>query len=257
MHAFRLLPVALVAGLLPLAAHAQDAAPPPAGWTGTGELGFALSRGNSRSENLNAKLAFGKETEQWKHDWYLSALRSKGDVTGDFDGDGVEETKYDLTANRYEAGASSAYKFDPRNYVVGALRYENDDFSPYEYQGTFSVGYGRVFVKNDRTSFSGEIGPGYRRAREADSGEVQSGIIGRGKLDFAHKLTDNTSLVDTLVVESGSDNTYARNLFGVQVAVSKGLAMKAGLETRYNSRVDGALRKTDNLTTVNLVYDFK
>ena len=31
------------------------------GWTGTGELGFALSRGNARSESLNTRLAFARE----------------------------------------------------------------------------------------------------------------------------------------------------------------------------------------------------
>jgi putative salt-induced outer membrane protein len=81
--------------------------------------------------------------------------------------------------------------------------------------------------------------------------------IARGLADWSFRLTDTASLVDNVLVESGSDNTFARNLFGIQVAVSKGLAMKAGLETRYNSRVDAGIRNTDNLTTVNLVYDFK
>src|SRR5688500_17622380 len=104
-------PIALAIVLLcgtPLAALAQDAA--PTGWTGTGELGLALARGNSRSDNLNGKLAFANEDAEWKHNYYLSMLRSKGEVTGDFDGDGVAEESFELNANRYEAGASSAIK---------------------------------------------------------------------------------------------------------------------------------------------------
>ena len=238
------------------AAHAQEADAPPQGWHGTGELGFALSRGNSRSENLNAKLAFGMEDAQWKHDWSVAALRSKGEVKGDFDGDGIEDERYEKTANRYELGASSAYKFDERSYLVGAGRYENDDFSPYDYQGTASVGYGYYFVRNERTSFSGEAGPGYRRARDAATGRIESSVIGRAELELAHKLTDNTALTDTLLVESGKDNTFAQNDFGVSVAMNEAFALKAGLQARYNSDVEPGIKKTDTLTTLNLVYNF-
>lgn len=251
--------LSLVLLALAPAAFAQqspDAAPAPQGWHGTGELGFALSRGNSRSENLNAKLAFGKEDEFWKHDWSATALRSKGGVKGDFDDDGVEDERYEETADRYELAASSAYKFDARNYLVGAGRYENDDFSPYDYQGTLALGYGHYFARSERTTFSGEIGPGYRRARDAETGAVDTGVIGRGKLELSHKLTANTTLTDTLLVESGSDNTYAQNDLGVAVAMNQAFALKAGLQARHNTEVEPGVEKTDTLTTVNLVYNF-
>lgn len=235
----------------------DDAA--PEGWTGTGELGFALSRGNARSESLNAKLAFGKETEQWRHQWHAAALRAKGEVTGDFDGDGVAEERYELNANRYELGASSAYKFDARSFVVASSRYENDDFSPYAYQATLAIGYGRTLVDSERTQLSAEIGPGFRRAREADTGETENGAIVRAKAVFSHQLTANTQLFDTLLVESGSDNTFAQNDLGIAVAMNEAFALKAGLQVRYNSDADGTagIKKTDTLTTINLVYSFR
>src|SRR3546814_11597480 len=83
-------------------------------------------------------------------DWSSDVCSSDLEVSGDFDGDGVEEERYELSANRYEIGASSAYKFDPRNYVVGSARYENDDFSPYDYQAIASAGYGHKFIENER-----------------------------------------------------------------------------------------------------------
>lgn len=251
----------LVLTALPLSAPAQDTTSPPAdtGWTGTGELGLALARGNARSENLNAKLDFGKEDAQWKHDFHVAALRGKGEVTGDFDGDGVEEESFELNANRYEAAASSGYKFDESNYVVGALRYENDDFSAFDYQATASVGYGHKFINNDRTGLLTEIGPGFRRSRDAETGEVETGAIARGLVDFKHKLTDNTELFNTLLVEAGSDNTYLQDDFGVAVAMNEHFALKAGLQVRHNTDVDedAGVEKTDTLTTVNLVYSFK
>lgn len=239
-------------------AHADDTATTD-GWTGTGELGFALSRGNARSESLNARLAFGKEAGQWKHDWFAAALRAKGEVTGDFDGDGVAEERYELNANRYELGASSAYRFDERQYVVGSGRYENDDFSPYEYQATLSIGYGRKLIDSERTKLSADIGPGFRRARVADGGDTENGAILRGKVDFMHQLTGNTQLVNAFLVESGSDNTFVQNDLGIVVAMNEAFALKAGLQVRHNTEVDGVdnVKKTDTLTTVNLVYNFR
>src|SRR5690606_39650259 len=86
---------------------------------------------------------------------------------------------YELGANRNEPVRSSSDKFDPRNYVVGAARYENDDFSPYDYQAIASFGYGHKFIDSERTRLSTEIGPGFRRARDAETGAVESGAVDR------------------------------------------------------------------------------
>lgn len=253
-------PLALAIALLcstPFAAIAQGDAPAPTGWTGTGELGLALSRGNSRSDNLNGKLQFQNEDAEWKHNYYLSVLRSKGEVTGDFDGDGEEEESFELNANRYEAGASSAIKVNEVSSWVAALRYERDDFAPFESQATFSMGYGHNFIKNDRTTFSGEIGPGYRTAKDADTGERENDVIGRGLLDFKHALTDNTEIYNTFLVESGDDNTFGQNDIGVKVAMNESFALKAGVQVRHNTEVNPGTEKTDTLTKVNLVYNIK
>ncbi|ADV26419.1 protein of unknown function DUF481 [Pseudoxanthomonas suwonensis 11-1] len=248
----------LSAALLPLAAPAQELARTPEGWTGTGELGLAMARGNSRSESLNTRLRFSREEEHWKNGFSLSALRSRAEVESDTDGDGIEERRYETSANRYDVSGSSAYRFSPRHHVSANGRYEHDDFSSYDYQGTVAIGFGSRFIDNDRTKFTGEIGPGYRRARTSLDGEVQSSLIGRGLLDLRHQLTDNTELFNTLLVESGKDNTFAQNDLGVSVAMNERFALKAGLQARHNTEVeDASTRRTDTLTTVNLVYNFR
>lgn len=248
-----LLAAALLA-VLPLAAQAEE---PVRGWRGTGELGIAAARGNARSESLNGKLEFSNEDDQWKHDYSLSALRAKGEATGDFDGDGVEEESFELNANRYEAAASSAMKVNETSSWLAALRYENDDFAPYEYQTTFAMGYGHDFIENERTTLTTEIGPGYRRAKNASTGENEGDAIVRGKLEYKQVLTSNTQLYNTLLMESGSDNTFAQNDTGVTVAMNESFALKAGLQLRHNTDVGPGIEKTDTLTTVNLVYDIK
>jgi len=244
-----ILTAALLAAL-PFTAHAD-------GWTGTGELGLAVARGNAESENLNGKLNFLNEDEQWKHAFYLTALRAKGQVTGDFDGDGIPETRSELTANRYEIGASSAYKFSERSSWVASLRYENDDFAAYEWQQTIGIGFGHQMIDSESTKLGLEIGPGFRRAKNATTGQTESDGIVRGKLDYRHKLTGNTDLVNLFLLESGDDNTFAQNDLGLVVAMNSSLALKAGVQVRHNTKVAANREKTDTLTTVNLVYSFK
>lgn len=229
-------------------------------WSGSGEVGFALTTGNTKSQNLNAKLAFKKEDAQWKHNFFLNALRSKGESNGE----------YDLTANRYDIGASSGYKFDERSYLVGAARYENDDFSTYSYQWIVSLGYGYTFIKNAQTEFSAEVGPGYRRLDSRRysviSGDppietfvdpaAEGNIVGRGLISFKHKFNDSTSFENTTLIETGSNNTFLQNDAGLSVSMTDKLALKLGYQVRHNSDVTPDKKKTDQLLTTNLVFKF-
>ncbi len=248
---------------LPLVAHAEDGT-----WSGAGELGFAMTRGNTKSENLNAKLDFKMENDAWKHNVFLNALRSKGEVTTT--ADGVSTQTYSLTANRFEAGASSGYKLDERSYIVGAARYENDDFSPYKYQWIVSLGYGYTAIKNDRTELSFEAGPGYRRLDKRPYNLVlgdppvltevdpaaEGQVVARGLVAFKHKLTDNTAFENTFLVEAGSDNKFIQNDASLAVSMNSKLALKLGYQVRHNTDISPGADKTDQLLTTNLVYKF-
>jgi putative salt-induced outer membrane protein len=256
-------------------AQAQDAAAPTAdsatangGWTGTGEFGFASARGNSRTENVNAKLGLNQENEYWKNNFFLNGMRSKGEVSVvDADTDATVD-RFSTTANRYDTGASVGYKLDPRSYIVGAGRYEHDDFGANLWQGIFSLGYGYIALKNERAELSFEIGPGYKRYRPANTtvlvdGETvevrqptESEAVGRGLVNFKYRLTDNTAFEDTLLIEAGSKNKYYQNDAGLSVSMTKKMALKFGFQVRYNSNTQPGTQSTDTLTTTNLVYNF-
>lgn len=285
----RLLIATLVLAALPFAASAQDAnantnansnAAQNGGWTGSGEFGFASARGNSRSENANAKLGLSQENEVWKNNFYLNGLRSKGEVSVT-DADGNTVDKFSTTANRYDTGASVGYKFDPRSYIVTAARYEHDDFGANLWQGIVSVGYGYIALKNERAELSFEIGPGFKRYQPAKTTravlnpdgtpatdaqgnalsqsytpDAESEVVGRGLINAKYRLTENTALEDTLLVEAGSKNQYYQNDIGLSVSMTKKMALKVGYQIRYNSDTQPGTKSTDKLTTTNLVYNF-
>ncbi|WP_109127056.1 DUF481 domain-containing protein [Dyella sp. C11] len=270
---------ALLAALARFGAQADDASSNPAnngGWTGQGEFGFASSYGNSRSENINAKLGLNQENDLWKNNFFLNGLRSKGEVqVQDQQGNTID--RLTTTANRYDTGASVGYKLDPRSYIVTAARYEHDDFGANLWQGIVSVGYGYIALKTDRTELSFEAGPGYKRYRPADVDQsvtvnqpdgttatetvrvrqnTVSEAVGRGLVNYKYRLTDNTAFEDTLLIEAGADNKYYQNDIGLSVSMTKKVALKLGYQVRYNSDVQPGTQSTDSLVTTNLLYNF-
>ena len=252
------LPAAFALILAAPAAMAQDADAGPEGWKGTGELGFVSSSGNSRSDSINAKIGFKFEDEDWKHELFAAGFRQRAErvVLTDPNDPASGTRVMEVSANRYELGGTTARKLDERNALYASLRYENDDFAAFDYQATLSVGWGHQAIESEDTNLYFEVGPGYKHVKDAATGETDGYFIARGKVNFSHKLTANTRLVDTFLVEAGSDNTYMQNDFGVQVAMNARLAIKAGLQHRHNTDVPAGVKKTDRLTTVNLVYNF-
>jgi putative salt-induced outer membrane protein len=207
-------------------------------WKPSGELGYVMTSGNSETSSLNAKVALQGEGT-WVHDYYALVLRG--------------ETDDETTAQRYEVAGKSGYKFSERRYVFGSVRYENDDFAPFDYQVTGAGGLGWYALKSDATTWLFEVGPGARRS-ELVTGESETDFVGRGLMDLRHALTGTTQLIETLLVETGSSNTFLQNDLGVAVSISKSLALKAALQVRRNSETPPGVDRTDTLTTINVVW---
>jgi putative salt-induced outer membrane protein len=208
-------------------------------WKGKGEVGVVLARGNSETETANVKLDLATERDRWKHGFGIAALRSSNDSV--------------LTAERYGAFWQSDRKISDRSFWFGGLRYEQDEFSGFDYQASATTGFGYKFIDSDTTKLSGQIGAGYRRSKNSVTGETDGDPIGTGQLSYEQQLTPTTKLVDKLVVESGSSNTFVSNDLALQVSMTQRLALSFGIGVRYNSDPPTGLKSTDTLTTVNLV----
>lgn len=226
-------------------------------WSGSGgELGFASAHGNSSTESFNGRLKLRYGDDDWIHSMDLFGLRSSAEYTKTAD-DGSTSRTRQTTANRYTVGAGSALQLGEHRQITATVRYESDDFATYDRQGSFGLGYGTRLIDSERLNLDAQIGPGVRRSHNSDTDENRTGFIGRGLFDMKFAMTDNTQLVNTLLVESGSYNTFAQNDFGVAVNMNEHFALKAGWQARHNSDVADDKRKTDTLTTMNMVYSFK
>lgn len=241
--------------------EAPPAPPPPAPpaptLTGGGELGFAAASGNTNNESFNGRLDLTyNDGSAWRHSASLFGLHSRSEYTRTQD-DGSVVRDRRTTANRYTVTANSAYLMDDRGTLNTSVRHEQDDFGTYSRQQSISLSYGNRVIENERAHLDLQVGPGFRRAYDTLDGRNEASFIGRGLIDMRYALSENTEIVNKLLVESGEYNTFAQNDLGVSVTMNSHLALKAGWQARHNSDVAPDIKKTDTLTTMNVVYRFK
>ena len=249
-------PLLLAAGLfaLPLA-HADDAPPPPVGWTGKGEVGAVLARGNADTTTADVKFDGSDTFGNWKNIAHLAFLYGE---SADFS-----------TAQRLEGAWESDYNYSKKMFVFGAVAGEDDKFDGFVYQATLSTGLGYKVVDSDTTKLTVTAGVGYRRLQtetlikdddgrvvDRDPGASASDGVGTVGLDYSQQITKTTKLVDRLAIQSGGQNTAVANDFSVAVNMTDALALSFGFGVRYNSDPPLGSKSSDELTTINLVYAF-
>ena len=234
-------------------AYADD--PTPVGWSGKGEAGLVLARGNADTTTANVKLDAADFVDAWKHTVHLAFLYGKNATFA--------------TAQRLEGAWQTDYNFGKKAFVFGSVNGENDHFDGFVYQVTFSTGLGYKFIDTDTTKLTGTLGAGYRRLQpeellktpdgrvyERIPGESTSDGVASGGLEYLQQVTQTTKLTDKLTVQSGGQNTAVGNDFAVVVNVNHSLALSVGYGVRYNSNPPLGSKTTDQLTTLNLVYNF-
>ncbi len=224
-----------------------------ADWTGKGEVGVAVASGNTETKAANAKVEMVNELDKWKH---LLGL------TGNYAADDIG-----TTGQRWEARGQSEYRFGDNTFSFASARYEDDRFSGFNYQATVGAGLGYHFIDTEITKLTAQVGAGYKffETRESldDDGITfipaasDSELIFTAGVDFSHQLTDTTKVLNKFIVESGSDNTFLQNELSLQVRMTEVLALAVGYAVRHNTDPPDGFEKTDTLSTLNLVYEFK
>jgi putative salt-induced outer membrane protein len=211
-------------------------------WSGSGQLGFSMTSGNSDNESLTAGLLLERESEKWVNNINLDVVRASSDGKD--------------TAERYTLSTRNGYKFDANDYIYNNTRYDKDNFSGFDYTITTSFGWGHQFADAEDYKFSTEIGVGYKiEALDADRTE-NTGAVLVGKLNYMRAITETLTFNEVLLIESGEDNTFLQNDLGFKFKVNSQFSVKLAHQYRYNT--DPAPGKTsyDSLVSANLVYDF-
>lgn len=235
----KMLPLILLS-LSPLVFAADETGDSP--WSGEGDLAFSKSSGNSENETLLAKLMLSYKRDRWTHVGNIEAINASEDET--------------RSAEAYTVRGKSSFEFGERYYGFGNGRYEDNRFSGYEYQASFTGGLGMHVIDTERTRWDVETGAGYRRSEEQDTGATFNEAIFRAASIYQHQLTETTRLENTLGVESGADNTFAEGMIGLRVSINSRLGLRVTYTVKHNTDVPVDSKNTDTLTSVGLTYSF-
>jgi len=221
------------------------ALPAAAQWTGKGEAGLAVADGNSNTRTANAKLAIGLKVDAWEHSFGLAGLYVRNDG--------------ETSARRWNSFLQTHYNFGGGNtFWFGGLRYEQDRFSGFDHQGVVDTGVGHKFIDTEATKLAGQVGVGYKVWETLDTPrDKDSSAAGTAALEFSHQLTATTSITNKFGAEVTSGNNFLQNELGLAVKMSDRLALSLGYAVRYNTDPPAGFKKSDTLSTVNLVYEVK
>ncbi|HKJ53908.1 MAG TPA: DUF481 domain-containing protein [Gammaproteobacteria bacterium] len=225
-----------------LHAAGTDTGASTSAWKGEGELGFSSTSGNSDSENLNASLGLSSEADNWKHSVTLKSLKAKTDG--------------ETSADRLEFRERSEYGLSERSYLYGQLRYEDDEFSGYDYQVAATVGAGSRLLASGRHLLDTSAGLGVRQVKSSADGKTDAEAIVGADLGYEYTISESAALSERLLLERGEQNTYAESETALRTRINGALSAKVSYLVKHNSEVPPGIENTDRLVTVSLVYGF-
>ncbi len=222
-------------------AQAEKAAEEEGPWSGALSLGYLATSGNTETTSYNTKFGVGYAGDKWAHSFDASAI-------------GADESET-TTAESYQAGWKSEFSFTEHDFVFGTVDWRKDRFSGVDQQLSEAISYGRRLVDTPKHVLSVGIGMGHRQADLAD-GTSESGVIGRGNIDYKWHFSETAGFDQNVIVESGSDNTYLESVSAVRARLLGDFALVVSYTIKQNSNVPIGSEKTDRLTAISIEYAF-
>lgn len=242
--------------LLPLAsfASAADADQKPA-LTASAELGFLYQTGDTKSADIKAGLTLNHEKDKWRSVVAFNILAKKLETQDD-----SGNKTFESTANKWDISAQTNYTIgeEGKNYLYGNLAHEQDKFSGYESQSSFSGGWGRHWFESKTSSFFADIGPGVKRDVALD-GETNTNLIIQAQALYKHKFNDNVAFKQSFIArqatESGDNSAY-KSETSVTAKLIDSLQLKFALRIDYDTEVAPGSENTNTETSMTLIYSF-
>jgi len=213
--------------------------------TGSGELGFSDSTGNTVNTSLYGalKLIYSQKNYSIKSELEANYKSEDGTQT-------QERYIINIQGNRY-------YTADKSYYSLVSARFEKDKFSDIELDSTYSLGLGKTLYKTEQTNLNGEMSVGYQNTDYVTQGvDSDSQTVGIAKLNLTHKINEQVAFAQDLSVTTGEELTKLESNTGFKIKVAEKMNLKAAYKYRHNDSPAAGTKKTDTQTVLTLIYDF-
>jgi putative salt-induced outer membrane protein YdiY len=248
--------------LLPVVSYAVSAesTEQKSPYTASAELGFLYKTGNTKSADLKAGFNLKHEKEKWRSSLAFNILAKKLEKEDDL---GNEE--FETTDNKWDIAAQTNYTIgeEAKNYLYGSLAHEQDKFSGFESQSSFSAGWGRQWHKTETSSFFADIGPGIKydvtRATDAVPSESSTNLIIQAQALYTRKLNEHVEFKQYLVAKQATksgENSVYKSETSVTAQLIDALQLKFALRIDYDTEVKEGFEDTNTETSMTLIYNF-
>ncbi|MBI3477959.1 MAG: DUF481 domain-containing protein [Acidobacteria bacterium] len=229
------------------------------GWNGGLNLGFALTRGNSASKNLNIAFAATRKGFKDKLSLYSTSVYATNDKEG---------ASPSTTANAIGGGARYDRDFAPRVFGFVNGDFYHDELQHLDLRSVFGGGIGWHAIKSEKTSLDLLAGVNYTHESYGafllgdgtPVGAVSRSLAGLTLGDeFTHKLSKSTVITQNLYFYPDLTNTgeYRGTFtFGTVTKINKWLGWQNTFGDIYVSQVPAGTKKNDILFSTGLNFSF-
>jgi putative salt-induced outer membrane protein len=244
-------------------AGAADAAEEKPKWQTSAGLGFAYSSGNTENLLVTANI----ETQRkWERNEITLGVtggygETKVDVTDPVTGDTDEETQKNTDFIRGFGQYNRL--FTERLYGYARADALHDDIAAVMYRVTLSPGVGYYFIKKERMTLSGEVGPSYvfERLHDEENGTYHNDDYATLRLSerFEYKISDRARFWQfaEYLPEFGDFDNYTLNVeAGVEADLTTKMALRVVAQDTYRSEPAPGRDQNDFKLLAGLTYKF-
>lgn len=214
-------------------------------FSGSVEFGFTYEQDNQVTKAIKGRLILDyDEVDQYN-------------INSDLDFE-FENEDGETSTEKYRWQLQSDYNLDPANLVYARSDISRSQFSSYEQEDVFTVGYGRIFFNTEKHKFNAEIGPGYRFA-VPNAGEEEVSVdefIVRTRLNYERIITDSLQVKIDTVIEAGHSNSVYSMNFKAQNRIYQELYLIFDFEYKYTENVPPDTVNEEVVSGLSLLYAF-
>ena len=218
------------------------------GWAGGVNVGFALTRGNSRTKNLAIAFSAARKTSNDKFGLYANSIYASNDAPG-----AVPHT----TANAFRGGLRYDRDITKRLFGFGSGDFETDDLQNLNLRTVLGGGLGFHAIKSEATTLDLLGGINYTHENYSTfSRSFPAATLGE---ELNHKWRASTVLIQKLYFFPDLKNTgeYRATFdFGTVTKLNKWLGWQNSFSDIYVSNPPAGKKLNDLLFTTGLNISF-
>ncbi|HJW13704.1 MAG TPA: DUF481 domain-containing protein [Thermoanaerobaculia bacterium] len=219
------------------------AGPPPL-WSGSAELSFLSTSGNTSTSSIGGGLELNYKPAPWAVVFKANYLRaSNNDVT---------------TAEQFGASVRGLRDLTPRVDVFAGGSYLRNRFAGFSSLVTGEAGGGYKILLGPVHALRGELGFGYTHEAQL-VGDNRSYASARAGLGYKWQFSKTAAFSNDLSYSydlSDSSNWIASEKAAIAASLTTIFSLKASYALLYNNEPVPTFKKTDTATAVALVAKF-